>query len=96
MVVAHVAVRQQDLDQCRGAGSVAVGCTGGGPPGVVDTGELPRGAGLLQRGRAPGQWRGQVDAEPAVPDQVQRVRPGYPWLGQLELGPLGRLEVVPP
>ena len=37
-----------------------MGLAGGGPPGVVDRGELPGGAGLLQRGR-PGQRAGLAD-----------------------------------
>ena len=57
VLVGHVPVQQQDLDQGAGAGGVAVGLADGFPPGVVHRGELARGPGLLERGgtgRAPG------------------------------------------
>ena len=52
VLVGHVPVQQQHLDQGPGAGRVAVGLAGRRPPGVVDRGELARRAGLFQRGRA--------------------------------------------
>jgi hypothetical protein len=57
MLAVHVAVQQQHLHQRPGAGGVAMGLAGGGPPSVMDWRELPGGAGLLQRGR-PGQRPG--------------------------------------
>ena len=57
VLAVHVPVQQEDLDQRPGAGGVAVRLAGGGPPGVMHGGELPGGAGLLQRGR-PGQRAG--------------------------------------
>jgi len=48
VVVLHVPVQQQNLDQSAGAGGVAVGVTGGCPPGFVDRGELARGPGLFE------------------------------------------------
>lgn len=52
VLVVHVPVQQQDLDQRPGADGVAVGLAGGGPPGVVHGGELSGRAGLLRRGRS--------------------------------------------
>jgi hypothetical protein len=70
VLAVHVPVQQQDLDQRPGPGGVAVGLAGGGPPGVVDGSELPRGAGLLQRGRA-GQRAGLADQRLEVVVQIQ-------------------------
>ena len=70
MLAVHVAVQQQDLDQRAGAGGVAVGLAGRCPPGLVDGGELPGGAGLLQRGR-PGQRAGLADQRLQVVVQVE-------------------------
>ena len=48
VVVLHVPVQQQNLDQSAGAGGVAVGVAGGCPPGFVARGELARGPGLFE------------------------------------------------
>jgi hypothetical protein len=68
--VGEVSVQQQDLDQRAGAGGVAVGLAGRGPPGVVDRGELSRRAGLFQRGR-PGQGAGFADQRLEVVVQIE-------------------------
>ncbi|MGW5095486.1 hypothetical protein ACWEQ1_34050 [Streptomyces nodosus] len=50
--VFHVASQQQHLDQGFGAGRLAVGGAGRGPPGFVDGGELPCSFGLFEGGRS--------------------------------------------
>lgn len=59
-VVGHVAVQEQRLDQCPGAGGVAVGLADRGPSGVMHCGELPAARGLFECGRA-GQGTGFAD-----------------------------------
>jgi hypothetical protein len=69
VVVLHVPVQQQNLDQSAGGGGVAVGVAGGCPPGFVDRGELARGPGLFedrgagQRARF-AQQRFEIELEP--------------------------------
>lgn len=52
VLVRKVTAQQKHLDQSPGALGVAVGPDRRGPPGVMDRGELPSGAGLIERGRA--------------------------------------------
>ncbi|MCY1649396.1 hypothetical protein OVA19_00990 [Streptomyces sp. SL203] len=52
MLVRQVPSEEEDLDECAGAVSLAVGLDGSVPPGVVDGGEPACGAGLVERGRS--------------------------------------------
>jgi hypothetical protein len=52
VLVGHMPVQQQNLDQGAGARGVAVSLADGFPPSVVDRGEPAGGAGLFERGRA--------------------------------------------
>ena len=52
VLVGHVSVQQQHLDQFAGARAVAVGLAGSRPERLVGGGERPAGPGLHQRGGA--------------------------------------------
>ena len=60
VLVSHVPVQQENLDQRASAVPITVRLARGGSPGVVDRGEPAHRAGLLERGR-PRQRAGFAD-----------------------------------
>lgn len=70
MIVGQMAVQQKHFDECAGAVSVAVRSPGRGPPGFVDRGDLPGGAGLFECGRA-GKRTGFAERTFQVVVQIQ-------------------------